>query len=99
MHKLTPASGDCKRCRTPLCTCRVSRRRTSGTARTSNVPEGIEHVRRMGERGKPRWQWGFRPDDGDVVGKQATRAERKALRNRWLQERPHDGKSDQFPRK
>ena len=75
--------GDCEQC---------------GDVRRSNVTEGIEHIRRIGERQKPRSQWAYKPSNGDVVGKSATPAERKALRRRYLQERPHDGKPDKFPK-
>ncbi len=98
MSKLTQAQRDCKRCGTERCICDTKRRKCSGATRHSNVPEGIEHVRSIGERQKPRSQWAFKPANGDVVGKQATRAERRALRRRYLQERPHDGKPDRFPK-
>ena len=58
-----------------------------GDVRRSNVPEGIEHVRRIGERQKPRWQWAFKPDSGDVVGKRATPKERQAIRRLYRQGR------------
>ncbi len=83
MSHTHPVTGCCERCK---------------VVRHSNTVEGIEYIRQLGERMKPRSQWAFKPGDGDIVGKSATRAERKALRKRYLQERPHDGKLDKFPK-
>ncbi len=102
MFKLTPANGnrERKRCTTPLCTCKVSRR-SQGDARCSPRTTGgtWERQARASSSAAPhRPQWAYKPSEGDLAGKQATRAERKALRKRYLQERPHDGKPAQFPK-
>ncbi len=99
MHTLTQVRGSCKRCATEICLCHVKRRKPTSTERHSNVPEGIEHVRRIGERQTShRGQWAFKPSNGDIAGKRATPTERKALRRRYLQERSHDGEPDSFPK-
>ncbi len=72
MSRLTQALRDCARC---------------GDVRHSNVPEGIEYIRRMSEHKPHRPQWAFKPSDGDIVGRKATRAERQAIRRLYRQGR------------
>lgn len=80
------ALGECKRC---------------GDVRRSPDSTGNTWERQAEptSNAKPRRaQWAYKPNDGDIAGKRPTRAERKALRKRYLQERPHDGKPGKFPK-
>ena len=65
-------TGDCERC---------------GDVRQSKTVEGLEYVRRIGLRMPPRSQWAFKPSDGDVTGRRATRIERQAIRRLYRQGR------------
>ena len=97
MIGLSPATGDCKRCGTAICTCRAKRRETLDLTRHSPI-QGAWESQTSSHRRKQRQQWAHKPSEGDLGGGRATPAERKALRRRYLQERPHDGKPDKFPK-
>ena len=86
MLNSTQALRDCKRCGDV----RQSPKSTGNTWERQAEPTPNAKPRRP--------QWALRPSDGDIVGRRATRAERKALRKRYLQERAHDGKPGKFPK-
>ena len=97
MLKPNPATGDCKRCPTPLCTCKCKRRKQTSDMRRSPIV-GSWGAQTVSHRQQQREQWAFKPCEGDLAGKRATPAERNALRRRSRQECTHDGEPDKFPK-